>query len=183
MSEPTYSDGRAEPTPSIPPTQPMSAERDDPRPPSQRRVRPRLVVRRLWSGGIGTAVVVALVVIVGVLLVRGVLNIPVLAAEGDGAYATVSLTTYAVVAAVIALIATAVFHVMLLYLPRPLQFFYWICALFTAVAVLLPFTTSAGAGPQVATAAINLVAGIAIMAMLGSVGASSIVVEKAAPRA
>ena len=39
---------------------------------------------RLWAGGVATAVVAALAVLAGVLITRGVLGIPVLAAPCDG---------------------------------------------------------------------------------------------------
>jgi hypothetical protein len=59
-------------------------------------------------------------------------------------------------------------------MPRPMQFFYWICVLLTAVAVLLPFTFDAEPAAQIATAAINLVAGGCLMSILGSIGATSV---------
>ncbi|HZE38892.1 MAG TPA: DUF6069 family protein [Stackebrandtia sp.] len=167
MSEPTYRYGRATPRRPDDPTQRMNPIPSD-KPPS------RINAGRLWAGGLGTAVVVALVVVVGVLLVRGVLHIAVLAPQGEGAYGTANTTTYAISAGVLALLATALLHILLLAMPRPMQFFYWICALVTAVAVLLPFTLMANLDAQVATAGINLVAGICLMTVLGSIGASAV---------
>ena len=40
---------------------------------------------RLWTGGLATAVVAALVALVGVLIARGLFDIPVLAPAGEGA--------------------------------------------------------------------------------------------------
>lgn len=138
---------------------------------------PRINAGRLWAGGIGTAIVVALVIVVGVMLVRGVLQIPVLAAEGAGTYGSATTTTYAFAGAVITVAATALLHLLLLFMPRPMQFFYWICVLVTAVAVLLPFTFSAELDAQIATAAINLVAGVCLMSILGPVGGSAVVYD------
>lgn len=166
MTDPTYGFGRATPPPNEPPTQRFPAPPGPPR-------RPRINAGRLWAGGVGTAVVVALLIVVGILLVRGVLGIPVLSAEGEGAYGTASTTAYAFAGAVVAIAATALLHVLLLLMPQPLQFFYWIAALVTAAATLLPFTFAATLDAKIATAAINLVAGVCLLTILGSVGASA----------
>lgn len=172
MSDPSYRYGQASPRQPVDPTQRMPPAAPEPKP------RPRINAGKLWAGGIGAAIVVALVVLVGILLVRGVLDIPVLAAQGEGAYGTASTTTYAVTAGALALAATALLHVLLLAMPRPMSFFYWICALVTAVAVLLPFTLVAELDAQIATAGINLVAGICLMSVLGSIGGSAVNYER-----
>ncbi|GAA4911050.1 hypothetical protein LX16_2626 [Stackebrandtia albiflava] len=170
MTEPVYGSGRARPEPTPPPVPP--AEPAPPTPPSN--TIPRVNPARLWAGGLGTAVVVALVILVGIMLVRGILGIPVLAPEGAGAYGTAATTTYAFAAAVVAVMVTALLHALLAFMPRPMQFFYWICVLLTAVAVLLPFTFDAEPSAQIATAALNLVAGICMMSILGSIGSSAV---------
>lgn len=172
MSDPSYRYGQASPRQPVDPTQRMPPA--EPEPAREPRPKPRVNAGRLWAGGIGAAVVVALVVLVGILLVRGVLKIPVLAPKGEGAYGTASTTTYALTAAALALVATALLHALLLAMPRPMSFFYWICALVTAVAVLLPFTLVAELDAQIATAGINLVAGICLMSVLGSIGGSAV---------
>lgn len=149
-------------------------------PPSEPRYAPpptlsaRVRVGRLWAGGIGTAVVMALLVVVAILLVRGVFGIPVLAPSGAGAYGTANTTTYALGAAGITVLATGLLHLLLEFMPSPLTFFYWITALATAAAVILPFTVSAERSAQIATAAINLVAGVCLISVLGSVAPGSL---------
>lgn len=172
MTDPQYEPGRARPEPPGYPVDPY--KRTPPYPmPRPEPPRPRVSAGRLWAGGLGTAVVVALVIVVGVLLVRGVLGIPVLSAEGEGTYGSASTTVYAFSGAVIAIVATGLLHLLLLVMPRPLQFFHWITGLATAVAVLLPMTLSAEWDARIATAAINLVAGVALITVLGSVGSAS----------
>jgi hypothetical protein len=39
---------------------------------------------RLWTGGVATAAVAALVAIVGVLIARGLFDVPLLAPTGEG---------------------------------------------------------------------------------------------------
>jgi hypothetical protein len=43
---------------------------------------------RLWTGGLATALVAALIAVVGVLIARGLFDIPVLAPAREGASAT-----------------------------------------------------------------------------------------------
>lgn len=43
---------------------------------------------RLWAGGAATAVVAALIAVVGILIARGVFGVPVLAPEGEGTWGT-----------------------------------------------------------------------------------------------
>lgn len=136
---------------------------------------PKVNLGRLWAGGLGTAVVVALVIVVAIMLVRGILNIAVLSPEGAGAYGTVSTTSYAIAGAAAAIAATGLLNLLLALMPNPLQFFYWITGLVTALAVLLPFTLVAGLDAKIATAAINLIAGLCIITLLGSIGAGAMV--------
>jgi hypothetical protein len=134
---------------------------------------PKVNVGKLWAGGIGTAVVAALLVVVAIMLIRGVLGIAILAPEGAGTYGSVSTTSYAVAAAGAALLATALLMVLLLAMPSPMTFFTWICLLCTAVAVILPFTLIADLDAKIATASLNLVIGLAITTMLNSVGTAA----------
>ena len=57
--------------------------------------------------------------------------------------------------------------------PRPMTFFSWIVGLATAVVVLFPFSTSAPLSEKVATAAVDLVIGVAIGSLINGVGARS----------
>ncbi|QSB05350.1 DUF6069 family protein [Natronoglycomyces albus] len=124
---------------------------------------------KLWSGGVGTAVIASLVVLVGILLVRGVLAIPVLAPEDAGTYGTASTTSYAFGAFGIAILATGLLHMMLMFMPSPISFFNWILGLMTLVSVLIPFTMNAEMESQIATASINVVTGICIISLLNTV--------------
>lgn len=126
-------------------------------------------VSRLWAGGLATAVVAGLVIIVGVLLARNVFGFAVLAPEADGHFGNAITGYYAAVAAVAALLATGLLHLLLLAAPSPQSFFSWIGGLATAVATVSPFTQSAALESQITTAAINLVAGVAIVTLLSGV--------------
>jgi hypothetical protein len=83
-------------------------------PPSERRSSSGRTVdaRQQWSGGAGTAVVAALIALVGILVCRWLVNIPVLAPRQDGAWGDASTAGYAIAAA--ALVATAIMLLLLL---------------------------------------------------------------------
>ena len=72
----------------------------------------------LWAGGVAAAFVAALIVIVGILFCRGVLDIPILAPKGEGVWGDADTVTYAAGAAVAALLATGVMHLLLLSTPK-----------------------------------------------------------------
>lgn len=139
---------------------------------------PRVSASRLWAGGAATAVVAALIMLVGIVLCRGVFGVPVPVPTYTGG---ISEVAYVLLAAGAAVLATALLHLLLAAAPRPLAFFGWIVFLATVVAVLAPFTNSilGSAGhvamltSKLATAAINLAAGIAIGTLLTGAGRSA----------
>lgn len=133
---------------------------------------------RLWTGGVATAVVAALVALVGVLIARGLLDVPVLAPTDEGTLGNANTLRLAVLAALAALLATGLLHLLLLSTPQPRRFFSWIMALATVAAALAPFLTDADLDQQVATAAIYLAIGVAIGSLLSGVARSA-----AGPRA
>jgi hypothetical protein len=136
--------------------------------------RPQVDAGRLWPGGVATAVVAALVALVGVVACRWLFGIPLLAPTHDGAYGDAHTTELVLLAAAAALVATALMHLLLLSTPRPTAFFGWIIGLATVLAVLVPFSTAAPLQVKFATAVVDLVLGIAIGSLLSSVGARSI---------
>jgi hypothetical protein len=136
-------------------------------PAPQRRLDPR----PLWSGGVATAVVAALIALVGILVCRWLFTIPILAPRRDGAWGDASTGAYVLAAAAAAIVATAIMHLLLLATPRPTTFFAWIIGLATVIAVVFPFSTTAPLAQKLATAVVNLVLGIAIGSLIGQVSA------------
>ena len=133
-----------------------------------------LDMRRLWVGGVATAVVAALIVLVGVFIARGILGISVLAPATAGDLGTSATAVYAVFAAACALLATGVLNLLLLGAPRPLAFFTWITALADVLAVTVPFSQGAPLSTKVFTALINLIAGVAVISLLNGVARSAL---------
>ncbi|MFF1394818.1 DUF6069 family protein [Streptomyces sp. NPDC058287] len=135
---------------------------------------PRVDARKIWSGGLMTAIVAALTAVAGVLLVRGVLGVAVFAPERDGAMGDASTGLLAGGAAVAALAATLLLHLLCLGTPQPGRFFSWLVALATLVMVLLPFTTSVALVTKVGTAGVYLAVGLTIGMLLTPVARGAV---------
>ena len=133
------------------------------------RVRPD--AGQFWAGAAATAVVAGLVALVGILICRWTLGIPILAPAGDGAWGDAHTGEYVLAAACAALAAAALLYLLLLGTPQPRVFFGWIIALATLAAVVYPFSTGAPLAQKMATAVVGLVLGIAIGSLLGAVAA------------
>jgi hypothetical protein len=140
-------------------------ESPEPGPGSSRQVD----ARPLWSGGVATAVVAALIAVVGILVARWLFNISFLSPRREGAWGDASTAGYVFAAVGCALVATALMHLLLLTTPYPRVFFGWIIGLATVVAVIFPFSTTAPISQKIATGFINLVLGIAIGSLVAEV--------------
>jgi Family of unknown function (DUF6069) len=138
---------------------------------------PRVDAGRLWMGGVATAVVAALVAVVGVLVARGLFDVAVLAPAGEGAWGDASTATLAGMAAVGALLATGLMHILLLTTPRPWRFFTWIISLVTLAVAITPLLTGEDAATRIATSAIYLAIGVAIGSLMSSVARSAVSVR------
>lgn len=134
----------------------------------------RVDARTLWAGGVATALVAALIALVGVVVFRGVFGIPIMAPEEDGAWGNVSTTWLMIAAAVAALLAVGLAHLLLLSTPRALTFFGWIVALATVVVGVAPFATGADVASKLASALINLVIGFAILGLVSAVARTAV---------
>jgi Family of unknown function (DUF6069) len=139
--------------------------RQDPEPEPTRRVD----ARPLWSGGVATAVVAALIALVGILVARWLFNISFLSPRREGAWGDASTAGYVFASVGCALVATALMHLLLLTTPYPRVFFGWIIGLATVVAVVFPFSTTAPLSQKIATGLVNLVLGVAIGSLIGEV--------------
>ena len=137
---------------------------------------------QLWAGGVATAVVAALVALVGVVVCRWLFNVPLLSPQSQGSYGDAHTTDVVLLAAAGALVATGLAHLLLVAAPRPMTFFTWIVALVTLLMVLYPFSTSAPISQKIATAAVDLVIGFAIGSLLNGVAARAVRQRRVPPR-
>ena len=139
-----------------------------------RSTTPPVNATKLWSAGIATALVAALAALVGVLVVRAILRIDVYAPKAAGAFGDSTTAVLAAGAAVAALVATGLAHLLIVSTPRPMAYLSWIIGLVTAAAVVLPFTTQSSLTVAVAQAVINLVIGLAIGTLITNAAASAV---------
>ena len=136
-------------------------------------VKPTVNAGKLWAGGGATAAVAALIAVAAILLGRGIFDVAVLAPKGEGTWGDASTGWYALGAAVAALLATGLVHVLILTTPRPMRFFGWVVGLATISAMLAPFVTDASRGSQFYTAGLNMVLGIAIGSLVAGTARSA----------
>ena len=140
-----------------------------PRQTPEPEVRRKVDARTLWSGGAATAVVAALIALVGILVCRWLFKVPVLSPAREGAWGNASTAGYTLAAAAIALAATGLMHLLLISTPYPRVFFGWIMGLATVVGVVYPFSTTAPTSQKLATAVVNLILGVAIWTLVTEV--------------
>jgi hypothetical protein len=133
-----------------------------------------VVAKRLWAGGVATAIVAAGIAVVGVLIINTVLEVPIQTAGRSGALVDNAETIIPVAAAIAALAGTALLHLLLLTTPRPATFFSAIAFLVIAVLLLQVFLAEGSIAGHIATAILYAGIGIAIVSMLSGVSATSV---------
>lgn len=117
-----------------------------------------------------TAIVAALIAIVGILIARGILHVAVLASNLSGTWGNANIAVYALLAFCASLVATGVVQALLLSsTPAPFTFFSWIIGLATLAAAVAPFAADGGWAPKTVTGAINAAIGLAVWSLTLSV--------------
>ena len=116
----------------------------------------------------------ALVALVGILICRWTLGIPILAPSSDGAWGNAHTGEYVLAAVCAALAAGALLYLLMLGTPQPGLFFGWIIGLATLAVVVYPFSTGAPVAQKVATGVVDLALGIAIGTLLTALAARAV---------
>ena len=127
-----------------------------------RRTTPDLDATRLWTGGLATAAVAALVGLVGSLVIRVLFEHVPVGATSAHVFTGETAGLLCLFAAVAALAATGVAHLLTVSTPDPLSYLGWIIGLSTAVAVVVPLLGGIPLVAAIALAVVNLVIGLAI---------------------
>jgi len=130
--------------------------------------------RRLWAGGVATAVVAAGIAIVGVLIISNVFDLGIQTAERSGALVDNAMTIIPVCAAIAALAGTALLHLLLLTTPRPATFFSALVVLALVVLLLQVFLARGSVVDHIATAVLYAAIGLAIISMLSGVSRTAV---------
>jgi hypothetical protein len=140
--------------------------------------RPVLDATRLWTGGLATAAVAALVALVGTLVIRVLVEYAPVGTSTAHAIAGGNAGLLCLFAALAALAATGVAHLLIVSTPDPLSYLGWIIGLSTAAAVVVPLLGGLPTAAAVAIAIVNLVIGLAIGSLI--VGAAAAAYRPAA---
>lgn len=125
----------------------------------------RFDVRRYWVGSALTAVVAAMIGLIGMIIGKDILTraVPIHDLAGLGA---VGIGAYTASVAVIAVVAAVLYAVIARLAPQPGHYFGWIGSLGVVLAVVLPFTLPLALLSQTVFAIINLAVGAAIVALV-----------------
>ena len=128
---------------------------------------------RLWTGGLATAAVAALVGLVGTLVIRVLFEFAPVGTTAAHALTSTDAGLLCLFAAVAALAATGIAHLLIVSTPDPLSYLGWIIGLSTAAAVVVPLLGGMPLAAAIALAVINLVIGLAIGSLVvGAAGAA-----------
>ncbi|MGE3285152.1 MAG: DUF6069 family protein [Pseudonocardia sp.] len=133
---------------------------------------PPIDAARLWAGGLATAVIAALIALVGVLVTRTIAQLALYSPLDTGAFGDSDTLLLCAVAAAAALVATGLAHLLLLSTPQPMSYFGWIVGLVTVAAVVVPFLADPF-GIALAKSLIHLVLGVAIGSLVSGAAASA----------
>ncbi|MGC5168961.1 DUF6069 family protein [Luteimicrobium sp. DT211] len=134
---------------------------------------------RYVAGALATALVAALIGLVGVVVIEGIFDqdmVPPPDLFGTGSHAA----AFAIDGAIFAILAAAVLALLVVSTPRPKRFFGWLMVLATALITVLPFAWTSHLDRAVLAAVVNLVIGIATWSLLAGVATRTI---RPAPRA
>lgn len=129
---------------------------------------------RLWAGGAVTALVAAGLALVGVLLVNKVPHAFLLTPDGGREPVDDAKTMMPLLAAVSALVATGLLHLLMTTTPRAGQFFAWIGVLVLALLVLDVLVAGEDKLAQFVTSAFYVLIGIMIISSLYGVSRSAV---------
>ncbi|MEN0129265.1 MAG: DUF6069 family protein [Brevundimonas sp.] len=135
---------------------------------------PRLTLDagRYWAGVAATAIVAALVGVVGVVIFDGILDVTLTYKDPFGTDSVVG--AYVAGAVVAAVLAGGLLHLLVISTPRPRAFFGWIVGLVTLVAAILPFAWTDDTTRALCSGTINLFIGIAVWSLLAGVYARTV---------
>ena len=98
-----------------------------------------VVAKRLWAGGVATALVAAGIAFVGVLIINSIFEVGIQTAGRSGALVDNASTVIPIAAGIAALASTALLHLLLMTTPRPASFFSAIAVLVIVVLILQVF--------------------------------------------
>jgi hypothetical protein len=125
---------------------------------------PSVDAGRFWAGVVATALVAALIGLVGVVIVDQILEIELVTKDPLGTGSTGA--AFVVGGVLAAVLAGGLLHLLVVTTPKPRAFFGWIMALATLTTALLPLTWTDVLESAIASGVVNALIGIAIWSLL-----------------
>ena len=125
---------------------------------------PSVDAGRYWAGVAATALVAALIGVVGVVIVDRILQIDLVVQDPFGTGS--SGAAYVIGGVVAAVLAGGILHLLVVTTPKPRAFFGWIMFLATLTVALLPLAWTDVLESSIASGVINALMGIAIWSLL-----------------
>jgi hypothetical protein len=131
------------------------------------RTEVRIDARRLWGAGVATAAIAAAAGVVVFLFATEVFDVTLRVRTGStGAYEKLGVANVAIVAFLAGIVATAVLHLMLRFVPRPKVFFFWLASLAMIASLLAPLSLQITDKAKVWLCSMHVVVGIVIISLL-----------------
>jgi hypothetical protein len=145
---------------------------------------PRLTIDpgRFVAGALATALVAALIGLVGVIVIEGIFDqdlVPPPDIFSTGSHAA----AFAIDGAIFAILGAAVLALLVISTPRPRRFFGWIMALGVVIITVLPFAWTSHLDRAVLSAVVSLIIGVATWSLLAGVATRTIVPASSRPHA
>ncbi|SFN45225.1 MULTISPECIES: hypothetical protein [Actinomadura] len=129
--------------------------------------------RALWWAGISAALAGAGLAFVAVVALRAMFGVEVPVFAGDSAGTAPAATSYALCAMAATVQATALMHLLLSSAARPVRAFAWIGGFAVVLLTVLPLVLRGPFDAALATSAVNLAGGTAVVVLLSAVVACS----------
>jgi hypothetical protein len=142
------------------------------------RTEVKIDIRRLWGAGVATAAVAALAGAVVFMFAEGVFDVGLRVRVG-GQMQELTIWTVVIVGFIAGIVATAVLHLFLRFVPRPTLFFGWLAVLALAASLLAPLTLPVRPEVKYWLCGMHVAVGVVIIALLLGI-APRVRVERAA---
>jgi hypothetical protein len=127
----------------------------------------RIDAGRLWAAGIATSAIAALAALIVYLFAEGVFDVglEVRDLQGEG-LRELTWVPVVLVAFSAGIVATAILHAFLTFVPRPTVFFGWLAVLATAASCLAPLTMNVRPEVKYWLVGMHVVVGVIVISLL-----------------
>lgn len=127
----------------------------------------RIDAGRLWGAGVATAAIAAVAGAVVFLFATEIFDLNLRVRTGSsGPYQDLAVTQVLIVGFLAGVVATAVLHLFLRFVPRPTVFFFWLAFLAMVASLLAPLSLQITDKAKIALCAMHVVVGVVIISLL-----------------